>query len=292
MPRAVTAASRGQYDVGIKSLPSWLWLPVRPDCDHSIGVLPQGRGCGKTEGMTATHPLRVAGYLRVSTDEQAGSGLGLVAQETAIRDACTRNGWQLVELIRDEGRSGKDLDRPGLRQALALAAAGDVDALAVAKLDRLTRSLVGIADLLEWSQRHRLALVALDLGLDTSTDTGRLVARIMASVGEWERDRIAERTRAAAAVRRDRGQVMGRPGVRDSLPDVAQRIREHRDAGATWQAIADKLNADGIPTVRGGTTWRVSSVQSAAGYVRPPAKAKRVALPEAPRRRRRTSASA
>jgi DNA invertase Pin-like site-specific DNA recombinase len=233
-----------------------------------------------------TAPLRVLGYVRVSTDEQAASGLGAAAQEATIRAAADRNGWQLVGVVRDEGASGKDLDRPGLREALALAHSDQVDALAVAKLDRFTRSLVGLSDLMDWGLRNGLALVALDLGLDTSTDTGRLVARIMASVGEWERDRIADRTRAAAAVRRDRGQVMGRPGVRDTLPAVAVRIRSARDAGATWQAIADGLNADGVPTVRGGARWRVSSVQAAAGYVRPPARHKRVTLPDAPRRRR------
>lgn len=231
-------------------------------------------------------PLRVVGYLRVSTDEQAASGLGLASQERAIRDAATRHGWQVVGLVRDEGVSGKDLDRPGIRELLALAGSDGADAIAVAKLDRLTRSLVGLSDLMDWAQRHGLALVALDLGLDTSTDTGRLVARIMASVGEWERERISERTRSAAEVRRERGSVMGRPGVRDSAPAVAALIRSARESGSTWQAIADKLNAENVPTVRGGSLWRVSSVQSAAGYVRPPARAKRVMLPDAPRRRR------
>ena len=232
--------------------------------------------------------LRVLGYARVSTDEQALSGLGIAAQEAAIMAAAVSNGWELVGIVRDEGVSGKDLDRPGIREALARVGAGGVDALAVAKLDRLARSVVGLADLMEWGQRNHLALVALDLGLDTSTDTGRLVANIMASVGEWERARMADRTRAAAAVRRERGQVMGRPGVRDQLPEVAARIRTTRDGGATWQAIADLLNHDAVPTVRGGTTWRVSSVQSAAGYIRPPARSKRYTLPEAPRRRART----
>jgi DNA invertase Pin-like site-specific DNA recombinase len=213
------------------------------------------------------------------------------AQESAIRAAAERGGWELVSIVRDEGASGRDLDRPGIREALAQAATAHADALAVAKLDRLTRSLVGLADLMEWGKRNGLALIALDLGLDTSTDTGRLVARIMASVGEWERERISDRTRGAAAVRRDRGQVMGRPGVRDQMPDVAARIRLQRDAGATWQAIADALNADGVPTVRGGSQWRVSSVQSAAGYVRPPAQAKRVDLPDVPRRRRARKAA-
>jgi DNA invertase Pin-like site-specific DNA recombinase len=233
------------------------------------------------------NPLRVIGYTRVSTDEQTASGLGIDAQAAAIRAAAERAGWELVSIIRDEGASGRDLDRPGIRETLAQVDTLHADAIAVAKLDRITRSLVNLADLMDWGNRNKLSLIALDLGLDTSTDTGRLVARIMASVAEWERERISGRTRDAAAVRRDRGQVMGRPGVRDQMPDVAARIRLERDAGATWQAIADTLNDDGVPTVRGGTHWRVSAVQSAAGYVRPPAKARRVDLPDRPRRRPR-----
>jgi DNA invertase Pin-like site-specific DNA recombinase len=232
----------------------------------------------------ASDSLRVIGYIRVSTQEQVATGYGLDAQEAAIRAASLRNDWDLIAVVRDEGASGKDLDRPGLREALAMASGAD--ALAVAKLDRLTRSLVGLSDLMDWGQRNKLALIALDLGLDTSTDTGRLVARIMASVGEWEREQIAGRTRAAASVRRSQGLVMGRPGVRDSNPDLAIRIRDARAGGAKWQAIADMLNHDGVPTVRGGTQWRVSSVQSAAGYVRPPSQAKRVVLPDKPRGQR------
>lgn len=232
-----------------------------------------------------TTRLRVIGYIRVSTTEQATTGYGLQAQEDQIRAAAERNGWELISIVRDEGASGKDLDRPGLRQALSLA--GEADAIAVAKLDRLTRSLVGLSDLMDWGKRNGLALIALDLGLDTSTDTGRLVARIMASVGEWERERIADRTRAVAAVRRDQGMRMGRPGVRDTSPELAGRIMAAREAGSTWQAIADSLNADQVPTVRGGTQWRVSSVQAAAGYVRPPAQAKRANLPDAPKNRRK-----
>ncbi|GLZ62858.1 recombinase family protein [Micromonospora sp. NBRC 107095] len=229
--------------------------------------------------------LRVIGYVRVSTQEQAASGYGLTAQEDAIRAAVERNNWDLIAITRDEGASGKDLNRPGIREALSMVR--EADSLIVAKLDRLTRSLVGLSDLLDWGKRNDLGLIALDLGLDTSTETGRLVARIMASVGEWERERIAERTRQAAAVRRSQGKRMGRPGVRDTMPEVARLISDLRLDGKTWQQIADRLNADGVPTVRGGSHWRVSSVQSAAGYVRPASQAKRVDLPDAPRRRSR-----
>lgn len=229
---------------------------------------------------------RALGYGRVSTAEQAASGYGLDAQADTIRREADRRGWTVVDLVLDEAESGKSLDRPGVLELLRRLAAGEADVLVVAKLDRLTRSLVDLAELLDWTERAGVALVAVDLGIDTTTSAGRLVARVMASVAEWEREQIAQRTREAAAVRRQQGKPMGRPGVRDSRPDLAERINALRAAGVTWQAIADVLNSEGVPTVRGGTAWRVSAVQSAAGYVRPPARAVRAALPDVPKRRR------
>lgn len=230
--------------------------------------------------------MRVIGYIRVSTDDQARSGLGLEAQEQTLRQAAAREGWDLVDLVVDEGRSAKSLDRKGLLDAVARVAAGEAETIAVAKLDRLTRSLVGLADLLEWGERVGASIVALDLGLDTSTSTGRLVARIMASVGEWEREQISDRTRAAAAVKRDKGERISRGSVRDSNPSLARRIAAAREAGETWQTIADALNEEQVPTVRGGACWRVSSVQAAGGYRRPTSRTARVELPTPPRRRR------
>jgi DNA invertase Pin-like site-specific DNA recombinase len=239
--------------------------------------------------VLASSGMPVIGYVRVSTSEQAESGLGLAAQESAIRSHCSRQAWQLIGIVHDDGASAKDLDRPGLSSALQRIADGEAVGLVAAKLDRLSRSVVDFANLMRWCDDARCALVALDMGVDTSTPAGRLVANVMSAVAEWERETISQRTRDAAAVRRSQGANMGRPGVRDSRPDLADRIQAERTAGSTWQAIADRLNAEGIPTVRGGLQWRVSSVQSAAGYVRPPSVKKASDLPALPRRRRARS---
>jgi len=240
--------------------------------------------CGKNRFMNPNN-IRVLGYARVSTKKQKDSGLGIKAQTDALESASARLGWDLVGIVKDEAISGKNLDRPGLLELLSRVGPERIDAVAVAKLDRLTRSLVGLADLIDWGKRNNLGLIALDLGLDTSTDTGRLVGRIMASVGEWERDRISERTLAAMAVHREQDAKMGRGGVRSSNPALAARIRAERAAGMSWQKIASRLNTESVPTVRGGALWRVSAVQAAGGYLRPPAKTKRFDLPDAPRRR-------
>lgn len=229
-------------------------------------------------------PLTVLGYARVSTAEQAESGLGLDAQERAIREACDRRGWQLVEVLRDEGKSGKSLDRPALEEALRRIAAGEVGGLVVAKLDRLSRSTVDSGLLFEWFLAAGAALVALDFDIDTSTPGGRLVANVMAAVAEWERDQIEDRTRRALAELRAQGRPAGRPAVADA-PGLVARIRAMRagtdgEPKMTLQAIADQLNAEGIPTLRGAPLWRVSAVQAAVGYTRPRKRRQPAILPE------------
>ena len=191
----------------------------------------------------------------------------LDAQETAIRGECERRGWALREVVRDEGVSAKSLDRPGLREAMERIADGEAVGLIASKLDRLSRSVVDFGVLLDWFEGAGATLVALDLGLDTSTPGGRLVANVFASVAEWERDTIAARTREGLAAARAQGRTISRHAVADN-PKLRDRIVRMRERGMTLQAIADRLNAEGVPTLRGGAKWRHSSVQAAAGYKR------------------------
>src|SRR4051794_28678416 len=111
--------------------------------------------------------MKLLGYARASTDDQAANGYGLEAQESAISDACAQRGWQLTGIRRDEGESGKSLDRPALQAALEEIASGNASGLVVAKLDRLTRSVADFAAVLEWVTEAEATLVALDLGIDT-----------------------------------------------------------------------------------------------------------------------------
>lgn len=226
----------------------------------------------------------VLGYVRVSTAEQVGSGAGLTAQEVAVREECERRGWTLLDVVRDEGESGKSLDRPGLSYALGRIARGEAAGLVAAKLDRLSRSVVDFGMLLEWFTDVEATVVALDLGIDTSTPGGRLVANVFASVAEWERDTIAARTSAGLAAVRAEGRPISRTAVADR-PELRERIVAMRDEGMTLQAIADTLNTDGVPTPRGGAEWRPSSIQAAAGYRRRPPRRRRAELPAVRRRR-------
>ena len=200
--------------------------------------------------------MKAIGYARVSTAEQARSGLGLEAQERAIRDACAARGWDLVDIWRDQV-SGRDKSRQGLSAALdRLRVLDGGGALVCARLDRLTRSLAHLSELIDLADEEGWALVALDLGLDTSTDTGRLVARIMGSVAQWERERISARISEALQEKLATGWRPGGPGI---PPEIVAGIVKMRQQGLTFQGIADRLNEVGVPTARGGT-WRVSTV--------------------------------
>ena len=224
------------------------------------------------------NPLRVVGYVRVSTTEQANSGLGVAAQEATIRAECERRGWELLDVVADEGESGKSLDRPGLQSALTRIAIREADGLVAAKLDRISRSVRDFADLLDWFEVAGAVLVAIDVGVDTSTPGGKLVCGVFSAVSEWERDTIAARTRDSLAARRAQGRPISRPAVGDD-PELAQRIRSMREAGETYQAIADTLNEKDIPTLRGATSWTISAVRGAAGYKAPRTRKKAGVLP-------------
>jgi DNA invertase Pin-like site-specific DNA recombinase len=111
--------------------------------------------------------------------------------------------------------------------------------------------------------------VAARQAFDTDDDDGRLAADLLVEVSRWEFARLSERTRNGLEAARRTGRATGRPAVGD-YPHLKERIADMRAEGMTLQAIADRLNEEGVPTVRGGAKWRHSSVQAAAGYRRRP----------------------
>lgn len=162
--------------------------------------------------------------------------------------------------------SGRSLkNRPGLTLALARCRTGEIDGIVVAKLDRLSRSLVDFAAVVQDAKSHGFNVVALDLGVDLSTPSGEFLAHVMASAAQWERRIIGERTRDALAARKAAGVRLGRPPKR--ADPVSNRITNLRAKGASLQAISDMLNRDGVPTYRGGQRWRPSSVRAVLNRV-------------------------
>jgi DNA invertase Pin-like site-specific DNA recombinase len=204
---------------------------------------------------------QVVGYVRVSTEDQADSGLGLAAQREAIEKECERRGWTLAAVFEDAGISGKSLEgRQGLEAALSAVEKGDAAGLVVAKLDRLSRSLGDFAHLMEQAHRRGWNLVALDLGIDLSTPAGEFLANVMASAARWERRIIGQRTKDALAVKRRQGVQLGRPRTLDDA--VRERIVAAHREGAGLSAIARMLNEERIPTASGGRQWYPSTVQA------------------------------
>lgn len=201
--------------------------------------------------------MRVLGYCRVSTAEQAENGVGLDAQREAIRAEADRRGWD-VTWIEDRGYSGKDLDRPGIEQALTLLREGGAETLVVARLDRLSRSLYDFTGVVERSDREGWAVVALDFGVDTTTPAGEMMVNVLAVFARYERRIISQRIKDALAVKKANGVRLGRP--RAVPPPVRERIVRERVEGATLAQIADRLNEEGVPTVKRGARWHPSTV--------------------------------
>lgn len=218
--------------------------------------------------MNTKSLLRVLGYVRRSTDKQAMSP---ETQARRLRDAAEVFGWELAIRVEDAA-SAKSLDgRPVLAAALNDLDHGRADALAVAALDRLARSTRDFADILDRAERETWSVICLDLGVDTSTDSGRLVADIRAAVAQWERRIIASRTREGmATIRATTGKHMGRPSaipaeVEDRIYELA---RPSTGKGMSACAIAELLEAEGVtrPTAR-SKSWHHSHVLAAVRRV-------------------------
>lgn len=207
----------------------------------------------------ARRGVAVLGYVRVSTEEQASSGAGLAAQRAAIEAEAERRGWLLAEVVEDAGFSGKDLHRPGITAVMEALRSGDASVLMVAKLDRLSRSMLDLARIIDRSGREGWALVALDLGMDTSTPAGEALVHVMATFAQLERRLIGQRTREAMAMKRAQGIQIGRERA---VPDkVVERIKGLRRQGLSLRAIGEVLDAEGVPTGHGAARWHGATIR-------------------------------
>jgi peptidoglycan hydrolase-like protein with peptidoglycan-binding domain/DNA invertase Pin-like site-specific DNA recombinase len=230
-------------------------LPEKPAAAEPVPV----------NGDPTADPTRVFGYACVDPAVNGSIHRELQRQAQEISVECARRGLSLVEIVHErEPRRGGALQRPALAYALGRISSGDAEGLVVADLSRLSRSVPELGPLLEWFSQSDARLVASAQGLDTEEEAGGVVMRTLIEVCCWERQRLIERTRRGMQAARRKGP----PGVADN-PALRERIAHMRSEGMTLQAIADRLNTEGVPTVRGGAKWRPSSVQAAAGYKRP-----------------------
>jgi DNA invertase Pin-like site-specific DNA recombinase len=204
------------------------------------------------------------GYVTVAADPDAGEGDESAA---AIEAACERYGWKLLEVVRDPDQ-GPTLDRSGLRSALERITDGRARGLVVSDLEPLSRSIVDLGALMAWFRDAHATFIALDLDIDTSTPEGDHVATTLIALSARDHQRIASGTRRGLDKGRASGGPTGRPAV-SHRPELVERIAAMRTANMTLSAIAEQLNAEGVPTLRGGKKWRPSSIQATLGYQRP-----------------------
>lgn len=227
---------------------------------------------------TGSGKRRVIGYCRVSTEQQAERGLSLDAQRQQIADYCRRNDLDLIDTIVDGGQSGKDLDRPGLKHVLLLLEEESLYGLIVAKLDRLSRSIVDICKLVDtYFMNQRYALLSASENIDTRSPAGRLHLYLMSIFAQIERESIVERVTTGLRHYQAQGGKVGCPpyGWRYSqrLDGRGNRIVEEdphqqqaiaricalHDSGRRPRQIAPLLDAEGFQPQRGGT-WTFNSV--------------------------------
>jgi DNA invertase Pin-like site-specific DNA recombinase len=202
-------------------------------------------------------PTKALGYIRVSTAEQGDSKAGLESQAAVIRAEAERRGWSLE--IRQDVASGKSMrGRDELGRALRDLRDGEASVLVVAKLDRLSRSVLDFANLMQTAMDEGWSIVVLDLNVDMTTTNGRLITHIMVALAQWERELIGDRTRAGLDAVRARGTTLGRKS--HVTPETLRAIRTLRGSGLSWQKVADALAREGVPTSQGGT-WRASTVR-------------------------------
>jgi DNA invertase Pin-like site-specific DNA recombinase len=210
-------------------------------------------------------PTRTIAYLRVSTDKQADRGVSLEAQRAKVKAYAELYDLELIEMIIDAGESAKSLERPGLQRALGMLKRSEAEALLIAKLDRLTRSVVDLGSLVErYFAPGKAALLSVSEQIDTRSAAGRLVLNVLASVSQWEREAIGERTATAMQHKAAQGEYTGGPppygrrvaadGERlepDPDEETARAVaRQLRAQGLSLRRVAAELERRGVPGPR------------------------------------------
>lgn len=218
--------------------------------------------------------MRVVLYSRVSTQEQASSGVSLDAQNEKLSGYAKLFDLEVVTKIEDAGESAKSLKRPGLEQALEMLRAGEADGIVVTKLDRLTRNVGDWQKLINefFGDKAGKSLYSIGDSIDTTTAAGRLVLNVLLSVAQWEREAIGERTRDALQHKKSRGERLGASRYGYSVDEDTRELVVHENQlrvldlivelrrTMTLREIAAELTRRGIRTKKGKAKWNHNSV--------------------------------
>ncbi len=223
--------------------------------------------------------MRLIGYVRVSSDQQRQSGASMEAQIEKINAMAVLKGATLIEIVQDAGESAKDLDRPGMKRVLEMVRTRQVDAVVISKLDRITRSVKDLDELMSLFKDKDVSLISIEESLDMSTATGRMMMNLISVVSQWEREVIGERTSTALQQIKASGCPAGpapygysaqpRPevnGKKQRMPLLTNDAEQHtirvivaKSKEHSLRELADMLNAAGYRTRRGGM-WHFTAV--------------------------------
>lgn len=216
--------------------------------------------------------MKAIGYCRVSTEDQAAFGVSLSAQEQRIKQYAALYDIEIVEVIQDAGISAKNLNRPGMQRILSMMEKKEIDSVIVAKLDRLTRSIRDLSELMELSNKKGVALISVSEHIDTGSAAGRMMVNMLGTISQWERETIGERTAMALRFKRDSGQQYngeplfgfihedGRLIPCENEQKIADEICLMHKNGLSFGRIARMLNATDRST-RSGGKWYPEQVR-------------------------------
>ena len=233
-----------------------------------------------------TEQRKAIAYTRVSASEQAISELSLEAQHRDVIAQAERSGVYIVSVLTDEDEPASTLNRPAMSMLLTHIDSGQIDAVIISKLDRLTRRIKDFMSLLQRMRKAKRAgggqgvhLISSAESLDTGSDTGQIVINIMDSVSQWDREVIGERTSAILQDLKAQGKSTGNPNYgfeagedgklieNEHEQAVLQRVAELRAQGKSWARVASTLTDAGVRTRRGTAFSRqgLSTIAKRAG---------------------------
>ena len=210
---------------------------------------------------------KAIGYVRVSTNEQADKGSSLEAQSAKVAAYAALHDLDLVEIVVESGKSGKNLERPGMKRVLASVNRREVEVVIVPKLDRMTRSMRDLQDLIDLFAQRGVEFASVAERLDTSTANGRFFVNMLGLMAQWEREQISERTKTSMQLLKAKGRrisrlaaigkkfVRGRVVENESERALIASVHALRDGGLSYRAIAASLNHRGETTRGGGKIY-------------------------------------
>jgi len=191
--------------------------------------------------------MRLAAYIRVSTEEQQDSGLGLEAQRHATTTWASLYGHTIVDTFQDVCSGGvKPEDRPGWIALLACLHLNQADGVIFLRLDRVGRNVSDIASIVD-SIRKEQHFISVKEQFDTNSPAGKLMLHVLAAVAQFERDTIRARTVEALAAKKLRGEQVGRtPIIPAAAVQMAEQLYYYNATKLTWAQVAEELAAHGF----------------------------------------------